>query len=163
MKTKQLFLLLFLFCSLVQAQKRLPKISVKSFNENNLDLNLQSMEQVLIISFWATWCEPCIKELNAFNKNLSYLEEELNSKLIAISTDDSRTVSRIIPMVSGNSWDFEVYLDTNQKIKRALNIIDIPHTLVVFQNKIVYEHTGYLNGDEDELFKKIVEINNNEF
>ena len=160
MKTKQLLLLFFLFSSVLQAQKTLPKISVKSLNGASFDLNVNSQEQVIVVSFWATWCEPCIKELNAFNKNLSYLEEELNAKLLAISTDDSRTVSRIIPMVSGNSWDFEVYLDSNQDIKRALNIIDIPHTLIIYQNKIVYEHTGYLSGDEDELFKKIMEINN---
>ncbi len=159
MKTKHFFLLVLLLSSALYAQKTLPKMDVKSLEGDSFDLNVNSEDQALIVSFWATWCEPCIQELNAFNKNFSYIENQLNSKLVPISIDDSRTVSRIVPMINGNSWEFDVYLDTNQKIKRTLNIIDIPHTLIIYQNKIVYEHTGYLNGDENELFKKIVEIN----
>jgi len=132
---------------------------IENIDGKETNINELSMNKVVIINFWATWCEPCLKELNAFNKNLNLIEQELNSKLISVSIDDSRTVSRIRPMVHGNSWGFEVFPDTNQNIKRSLNIIDIPHTLLIYQNKIVYESTGYLIGDEEILFDKIRAIN----
>ncbi len=155
-----LMLLLALFCiGISSSQKNLPELILKNIDNKQTNINNLSMEKVVIINFWATWCEPCLKELNAFNKNLKLIEQELNSKLISISIDDSRTVSRIIPMLNGNSWGFEVFPDTNQEIKRSLNIIDIPHTLLVYQNKIVYESTGYLIGDEEILFNKIKELN----
>lgn len=158
MKIK-LFLFFLLLALGLQAQKTLPNLILKDLNGNSLDLNAASEKQAIIVSFWATWCVPCLKELEVLNHNLSFLEEELRTTVLAVSIDDSRTVSRIIPMINGNSWSFEVFTDTNQEIKRSLNIIDIPHTLLVYQNKIVYESTGYITGDEEILFNKIKELN----
>lgn len=158
---KKILGFLFLFCLFINgyAQKNLPSISIENLEEKILNLNEYSQQNILIISFWATWCEPCIKELNTLNQNLFLIEGELQSKLISISIDDSRTISRIIPMINGNNWNFDVYLDSNQTIKRSLNIIDIPHTMIVYRNKIIYEHSGYISGDEIELFEKIRKLN----
>ncbi len=164
MKANQLkihLMLLLVFCciGISSSQKSLYNLVIENIDGKETNINELSMNKVVIMNFWATWCEPCLKELNAFNKNLNLIEQELNSKLISVSIDDSRTVSRITPMVHGNSWNFEVFPDTNQNIKRSLNIIDIPHTLLIYQNKIVYESTGYLIGDEEILFDKIRAIN----
>ncbi len=160
-KLKIYLIFIFVFCciSISSSQKNLFKLSIKNIDGKETNINELSMDKVVIVNFWATWCEPCLKELDAFNKNLQLIEQELNSKLISVSIDDSRTVSRIRPMVHGNSWNFEIFLDTNQNIKRSLNIIDIPHTLLIYQNKIVYESTGYLIGDEEILFDKIRALN----
>ena len=164
MKVDQLkihLMLLLIFCciGISSSQKSIHDLIIKNIDGKETNINELSMNKVVIMNFWATWCEPCLKELDAFNKNLQLIEQELNSKLISVSIDDSRTVSRIKPMVHGNSWDFEIFLDTNQNIKRSLNIIDIPHTLLIYQNKIVYESTGYLIGDEETLFDKIRALN----
>lgn len=135
------------------------RLVIQNLDGKETNVNTLSENKVIIINFWATWCEPCLKELNVFNENLSLIETELNSKLISISIDDARTFSRIRPMIHGNSWDFEVFPDTNQNIKRSFNIIDIPHTLLIYKNKIVYESTGYLLGDEEILFDKIRALN----
>ena len=153
-------LFLSLFCiGNISSQKSLQNLVVKNIEGDETNINKLSIDKVVIMNFWATWCEPCIKELHAFNKNLNLIEQELNSKLISVSIDDSRTVSRIIPMVHGNAWLFEVFIDSNQDLKRSLNILDIPHTLLIYQNKIVYESTGYLIGDEEVLFDKIRALN----
>lgn len=144
---------------LVDAQKSAPELLVTNIDGVESNINELSNEKVIIINFWATWCEPCIKELTAFNENLSLIEQELNAKLFSISIDDARTASRIKPMMHGNSWEFEVIPDSNQDIKRMFNIIDIPHTLLIYKNKIVYESTGYLIGDESVLFEKIGALN----
>jgi hypothetical protein len=50
-------------------------------------------------------------------------------KLIAISIDDSRSMARVAPYVSGQSWDYDVYLDPNGDLKRAMNVQNVPHNL----------------------------------
>jgi len=141
------------------SQKTLPLLNLNAIDGSHTNVNNLSLDKVVIISFWATWCEPCLKELDAFNENLDYIENDLNTKVLAVSIDDSRTISRIAPMLNGNNWKFEVFIDSNQEVKRALNIINIPHTVLIYQNQILYESTGYLNGDETTLFSKIKDIN----
>lgn len=161
MRSKIHVTILMFLCGLqfTAAQKSVPDLLVTNIDGFETNINELSQEKVIILNFWATWCEPCLKEMTAFNENLSLIEQELNSKLFSISIDDSRTVSRIKPMIHGNSWKFEVIPDGNQEIKRMFNIIDIPHTLLIYKNKIVYETTGYLIGDEKILFEKIRAIN----
>jgi hypothetical protein len=58
-------------------------------------------------------------------------------------------------MVNGKNWDYTILLDTNNDFKRALNASSIPLTIIVRNNKIVYEHSGYSPGAELELYEKI--------
>ena len=117
---------------------------------------LFDQDKFYIVSFWATWCIPCINELDAIVDIYDDLEKD-NIKVIAISTDDSRTKKRVRPMINGKSWDFKILLDENHELKRALNIAGIPHTIIVRNNKIIYRRVGYSPGEEIELFKFIKE------
>jgi len=87
------------------------------------------------------------------------LKDVYHTKHIAISIDDSRSYSRIVPMVKGKNWNFEVATDINQKSKRLLNILVIPHTIIVHKNKIIYEHTGFIEGDENLIINKLKVLN----
>lgn len=156
-----LFVLIVASVHMVYSQKKLPLLDLNSIDGQEINVNELSADKVVIISFWATWCEPCLKELDAFNENLQYIENDLNSKILAVSIDDTRTISRITPMLNGNDWKFDVFIDSNQELMRMLNIINIPHTLLIYQNQILYENTGYLNGDETVLYSKIEDINRN--
>ena len=160
---KKIFILILcLFISeAIIAQKKLPSLVLSDLQGGSLNLANYSMEYPVIVSFWATWCEPCLRELNQLNQERSLIENDLGARLITISIDDSRTISRIVPLMSGNDWYFPVFLDQNQDVKRLLNVIDIPHTLVVYKKEIIYEHTGYISGDEEFIFQKIREIKNN--
>ena len=61
------------------------------------------------------------------------------------------------PWVSGRP--FEVYIDPNSDLKRALNVNAIPHTFLLNANKeIVWQHTSYLDGDEEELYEEILKL-----
>jgi thiol-disulfide isomerase/thioredoxin len=115
---------------------------------------------ITIISLWATWCVPCLKELDAINDVYEEWQEETNVQLLAVSVDDSRTVKRVKSMVNGKSWDYTVLLDTNNDLKRALNASSIPLTILVKNNKIIYEHSGYSPGAELELYEKIKTLSN---
>ncbi|WP_179005054.1 TlpA family protein disulfide reductase [Winogradskyella forsetii] len=141
------------------AQNDLPNLDVTSIDGKTIALtDATNKDGVTIISLWATWCVPCLKELDAINDIYDEWQEETNVELLAVSVDDSRTVKRVKSMVNGKGWDYTVLLDTNNDLKRALNASSIPLTILVKNNKIVYEHSGYSPGAELELYEKIKEL-----
>ncbi len=87
-------------------------------------------------------------------------QEETGIELYAVSVDDARTVKRVRPLISGKGWEYTILLDTNNDFKRALGASSVPLTLLVKNNKIVYRHSGYSPGAEDELYEKIKEYAN---
>jgi len=153
------FYLIFLFSSLTYSQKNFQRLTLNKVNGEKTDLNQLSNDQILLISFWATWCEPCLDELSVFTALEETLKTTYNTKYIAISLDDSRSYSRVIPMINSKNWKFDIYMDKNQKSKYLFNILVIPHTMIVYKNQIIYEHSGFVKGDEKEIIYKLKELN----
>ncbi len=147
--------LFFLLSSLfINAQTSLPDISLKNMDGQLVSLKEISKDKVLVFDFWATWCVPCINELDAIAEEYTDLQEEFGFELIAVSTDDARTKSRVKPLVNGKGWEYEILLDPNQKFKRAMNISTVPFVMIVKNGKIMYYHSGYTPGAEQELYEK---------
>ncbi len=147
-----------LFVSLfVNAQQKLPDLTLKTTesSEFNLTKDFSEKDKFYILSFWATWCAPCINELDAISEIQDDYKSDLNFEVVAVSTDDSRTVKRVKPLVQGKGWNYRVLLDTNQDLKRNLTIVNIPYTVVVKNNQIVHIQNGYVPGSESELFEKL--------
>ena len=121
---------------------------------------IQNDGKPIIISFWATWCGPCRLELNTIREVYDEWVEETGVKLVAISIDNTRTSAKVKPLVDANEWPYEVYLDQNMDFAKALNIgQDPPHTFVIDGNgEIVFHHTGYQPGAEEELIEKVREL-----
>jgi cytochrome c biogenesis protein CcmG/thiol:disulfide interchange protein DsbE len=144
-------------CVFTYAQNELPSTKIKSIKGEEVSFNslMAARDTVIIVSFWATWCIPCIAELETFKDQYDERQKETPFRIIAVSIDDSRTSSRVKPFVKGRGWNFDIYLDVNNDLKRALNINDVPHVLVIKNGKIIYQHNGYVIGDEEELFSKI--------
>jgi thiol-disulfide isomerase/thioredoxin len=115
-------------------------------------------DKLYLISFWATWCGPCINELDELNEVIDDWKKELNLEVIAVATDDARTQKRVKPMVNGKGWGYTILLDTNQDLKRALTIVNIPYTIVVKNNQILHIQNGYVPGSEVELLAKLKQL-----
>jgi peroxiredoxin len=148
----------------LSAQDKLPSIQLKGLSGNMIDAaTLENDGKPIVISFWATWCKPCIRELNAINDMYIDWQDETGVKLIAISIDDSRNSARVRPFIAGQGWEYDVYLDENQELKRALNVNNIPHTFLVDgEGHLVWQHNGYIPGDEDHLYELISKLANGE-
>ncbi len=141
------------------SQNEIPNIDVKTLDGQTVNIKeVANQDNVVIISLWATWCVPCIKELDAISEVYDDWQEETGVQLIAVSVDDSRTVKRVKSLVNGKGWDYNVLLDTNNDLKRALGASTVPLTLVIKDNKIVLRHSGYSPGAEDELYEKVKEL-----
>lgn len=149
-------LLLFVGFNLF-AQKQLPNLNLTNLDGKSVSLKTDFAEKdkLYIFSFWATWCTPCINELEEINDLQEDWKKSLNLEIVAVSTDDSRTQKRVKPLVNGKGWTYNVLLDVNQDFKRALSIVNIPYTIVVKNGKIVHVQNGYVPGSENELFEKL--------
>ena len=162
MKRLALLLVMVLAVAGLHAQSKtdLPNVTIKDLNGKDVNIaNLNNNGKPIVITFWATWCKPCIKEHEALNDVYDDWKDETGVKIYSVSIDDSRSSSRVKPFVEGKGWEFETLLDVNSDLKRAMNVSNPPHTFLIDGNgKIVYQHSGYIDGSENELYKEIKKI-----
>jgi peroxiredoxin len=139
---------------------KIPAATLKKLDGTKINSNSFSNNgKPIIISFWATWCKPCKKELDAIAESYPEWVKETGVKLIAISIDDVRSSSKVVTDVKTKGWQYEVYLDENQDFKRAMNVNNVPHTFLIDgQGHIVWSHNSYSEGDEDKLYENIMSL-----
>ena len=161
-KITSILIFFFIAINCYSQENTLPSVLVKTLEGNSFNIqNISNKNNPIVISFWATWCKPCKKELNNIAEVYEEWQEETNVKLIAISIDDARSVSKVAPYVNASDWEYEIYLDSNGDLKRALGVSTVPHTFLLNNKKqIIWQHKGYIDGDEEKLFEKIKEITN---
>jgi len=162
---KKLFLLsviTFLNSSIfAQNESRtVPSVNLKDMEGNTVNTSdFNNDGKPMIINFWATWCTPCKRELNNIAEVYDEWIEETGVKLIAVSIDDSRNAGKVAPYVNGKGWEYEVYIDSNQDFQRAIGFQNPPFTCIVDGNgKIVWTHTGYQEGDEEQLIEAVKKL-----
>lgn len=141
------------------AQEQLPNTTLKTLSGANTTLTeIAAIDDLIVVSLWATWCVPCKNELDAVAEVYDDWVSETGVKYYAVSIDDSRTAKRVRPMINGKGWEFEILLDENSDLKRAFGVSTVPYTVIIKSGEIVFKHTGYTPGFEDELYDQIVAL-----
>ncbi len=160
MKNLLLTLALIGSSTFLHAQAHLPSVDLQDLEGATINTSEWDNDgSPIVISFWATWCKPCVAELSAIHEEYIDWIDETNVKLIAVSTDDTRNSMRVAPFVNGRGWEYEIYLDPNADFKRAMNVGNIPHTFLLNgKGEVVWQHSGYAPGDEADLYDNIVRL-----
>lgn len=153
-------LLFVLILSTASAQKSLPDRSVQTLTGERVSIQSHADNgKITVMSFWATWCSPCKRELDAISEVYEDWQENYNVELVAISVDNIRSMAKVGPMVAEKGWPFQIYLDPNQELQQDMNFRAVPQTYVINgEGQIVYEHAGYVPGDEFELEELLEEL-----
>jgi len=146
--------LAFLSFAFAKAQTSLPEISLKDLQGNEVSLESISEGKTVVVSLWATWCVPCIRELDTIAEEYEDLQDEMDFELIAISVDDARSTRRVKPAVMGKGWEYTVLLDPNNDVRRHLGVSTVPLTMIVKDGKILFRHSSFTPGAEDQLYEE---------
>jgi len=157
MRTLKILFVFFIAGTVSGISQQLPSVQLKDLNGKTIDTSTLSNDgKPFIISFFATWCKPCLRELEAIKEVYEDWQEETGVKLYAVSIDDAQNSLKVGPSVRVKGWPFEILLDANSDFKRALGINLIPAVFVVDGNgKIASSRTGYTNGAEKHLIEEV--------
>lgn len=160
MKRLILFLTLSFAFFLNNVLAQLPAVTLKTMNGTEVCTDtLSNGGKPFIIDFFATWCKPCNRELDAISEVYEEWQDETGVKIFAVSIDQAQNINKVKPLVSNHGWEYDVLLDPNSEFLRAVGGQMIPYTLVVdAKGKIVYKHSGYTDGAEMELIEKVREL-----
>jgi cytochrome c biogenesis protein CcmG/thiol:disulfide interchange protein DsbE len=158
---KLLYTILFLFAVLsANSQSKFPNLMVKKMGGGSINLNqITNNGKPIVFIFWATWCGPCKRELNAIHEIYDDWVADTGVKIYAIAADDQRTVDRVLPFVNASGWTFDILLDPNGEVRRTFGVQDIPFTIVFNGDGVQYwKHSIYNPGDEYEILIKIHQL-----
>jgi len=135
----------------------IPSVEVKTLDGKTVNIqDYIGKGKITVVSFWATWCSPCKRELDAIAEFYPEWQEEYNVELVAVTIDDSRSLAKVPAMLETKGWEYTVLADVKQELKKALNFQTVPQTFLLNQKgEIVHTHSGYSPGDEYELEEKI--------
>ena len=140
--------------------KKIPAVELKNLKGETINTgDTINNGKPVIISFWATWCKPCVNELTTIEDVYEDWQKETGVKIIAVSIDDSKTSGNVKALVNGKGWDYEVWLDVNSEFKRAMNVNLVPHTFVLNgKGEIVWQHTSFSQGSELNLIEVVRKV-----
>lgn len=152
----------FLICisialfSFTPSERKFPALTLKTLDGRAYDMNKSfSKNKLTVISFWATWCSPCKKELDSM-KSLYQSWKSSGIEVVVVTIDDIQQLNKVKPMVEQKKWDYTVLSDVNRESLKKLGFQSVPQTFVVdAAGNIVYSHSGYTPGDEHSLDKKL--------
>ena len=157
---KHLIVLLSTFIimsAFVLVDKKMPSAELKTLEGKTVNIqDYLGKGKPVVVSFWATWCSPCKKELDAISEVYPDWVDEYGVEMLAITIDNARGMAKVPGMVGSKGWEFTILSDSKQTLQQALNFQTIPQTFLVDgAGNIVYTHNGYNPGDEYELEDKI--------
>ena len=159
-KMAVLLVLGLMISSFTKPASTLPNVNVKTLSGETVSIkDYVGNDKVTIISFWATWCSPCKRELDAISEIYPDWQEEYDVELVAVTIDDARSLAKVPSLIETKGWEYTILADEKRELQKALNFQTIPQTFLVDKSgNIVYKHNGYNPGDEYELEEEIKKL-----
>jgi thiol-disulfide isomerase/thioredoxin len=163
---KRILYLILLLTNLTSSyadQKRdmmLPDLSIKLISGKQASLSSLLEDGPILVNFWATWCAPCKKEmifLEEFHKKYS----DQGFRVLAISTDSPKSMSKVKSYIRAKKHTFLVGLDPNQEVSKKMNAMVMPTVILIDKDrKVSWYHQGFIPGDEHEIEAQILKLLN---
>jgi len=138
--------------------RKAPNFKLINLDGKYVELNKETGNGPILLSFWATWCKPCLEEMAEYNKIYDQYQDN-GFTLLAISTDTEKSIAKVKPYIKSKGYNFTVLLDSNNDAARKYYAQQIPYSVLIDKNgNIVYSHLGYMKGDEQKVEKLISEL-----
>lgn len=158
MKTLLIFCLIF-FALEAAGQDSLQQVRLKSLQGKiGLYSGFVKKDSLVLICFWSVASEESITELNSINVNLEKWQALKAFRFMAVSIDESKAASRMRPIYNMNGWTFDSYVDLYGELRKALHSNNIPQSIIVFKNEVIYEQSGWTEGSENYLIQRLTSL-----
>ncbi len=148
-----------------QIEKKFPyNIDLKDVNGkvfNTADL-FKKHKEPLVVVFWLTTCFPCRMEIDAYQKKYEQWKKDAKFRMVVVSYDFPNNYENYVKRVAEEKWAWETFHDVRKEFGSVLpgELNGLPQVFIFDKNgEIAYQKRKYYPGDEDVLFKKIVEMN----
>ncbi len=156
MKYFALILLMILVTGLFGGVKA-PDFKLEDMKGKQVKLSDVLKDGIVILDFWATFCNPCKEELPALDKLQKKYPDQI--KVVAISADRARTKNKAKAYIKGKKYEMISLFDVNGEVQKLYKIKNIPRTFIIDQDRnIIYDHEGYKSGDENHLEEEILKL-----
>jgi peroxiredoxin len=145
-----------LLASSALAGDKAADFTLRDIDGNSVTLS-DKLGDVVLVSFWATWCGPCKEEMPHLQKLYTEKKSE-GLTVLSISTDDARSASKVKPYIKKNGYDFTVLLDRDSSVIGTYNPAKtLPYTVVIDRKgEIARQTQGFNPGDEKALEELVV-------
>jgi thiol-disulfide isomerase/thioredoxin len=156
MKQVLILIAIVLIASSATAQYAVPNWSLSDVDGNETKFHEELDKGAVLVSYWALWCGPCLKELPHLNELAGEFADDLT--VLAINTDTSRSVHKVAPFLATKGYNnMTVLCDTSGDVQRKMQVPGAMPFLVLYDSSgnEVYRHTGYREGDAITLHKEI--------
>ena len=150
---------LVLFSFSASAQESLQDAKIKSLQGKIAPFSVfAKKDSLFLICFWSMSSDESITELNSINTNLEHWQSQLPFRFMAVSVDEGKLANRLRPVYNQNSWTFEAYSDLYGDLRKALHSNNLPQSMIVYKNEIIYEQSGWTTGTENYLIQKLLSM-----
>ena len=110
--------------------------------------------KVVLVNFWATWCEPCREEMPSMDRLRVSLAER---PFAVLAVNLAEPESRITKFLDTVPVGFPILLDRDTKTTRAWQAKVLPATYIVGPDGAIrYRHVGELDWSKPEVRKLIL-------
>lgn len=150
--------LLLADAALAKGRKPLPGFSTQTLSGKKWTAS-EHKGNVLVVSFWATWCAPCLQEL-PFIEQAYRKWNKHGLDVLAISIDGPETASKINTIVKRRRLTMPVAHDGAGSVLAKLNPRGVPPYTIFVDRKqrVAWAHEGYSAGEEKKYFKVIQKL-----
>ena len=125
------------------------KTSFIDLYEKNLDLSVYQNGKI-VVSYWATWCAPCIKEMPGI-KRAEEILKEYGYTFLLISDETVDKISKF-----KNEWNFDFNFLKSIKSFETLGVYAMPTSYIFDENgQIIETIVGAIEWDSDEMINKL--------
>jgi cytochrome c biogenesis protein CcmG, thiol:disulfide interchange protein DsbE len=137
--------------------KKAPDFTLPDINGKNVTFSKLLGRGPVYISFWATWCKPCLEELKIMEKIYEKYKDQ-GFQVYAINTDGPKASAKIKSFVKTYGMTFNILLDNdNEVFRRTFKGANMPFTILTnADGKILFSGVGFKPGDEIAIEKLIV-------
>jgi cytochrome c biogenesis protein CcmG/thiol:disulfide interchange protein DsbE len=132
-----------------------PNFKLEDLDNEIIELKNFIGKGPILLCFWSSCCKSAVSQIEAFSD--LYIDYEARGfTLLAIATDDEKTVAKVKPYIKSKKYKFLVLYDTDGNVSRMYYAFNIPFCVLINKSgEITYSHLGYMKGDEIELVNKV--------